>query len=79
MASGSLDGGRDTYLSLGQADSVSNGWQTPHDNASVTGKPLEIGRIRFHQGIGMHAPAELTYTLTESTSGSPFTPASVPR
>ena len=63
MASGRLDGSRDTYLSLSDASRATHGWGRPRDGASVTGAALRIGSVTFAHGIGTHAPAELVFPV----------------
>jgi alpha-L-fucosidase 2 len=53
----------ETYLDLRQASRVASGWGTPQNNASVDGVPLRVGTAEFAQGIGIHAPAELVFSL----------------
>jgi len=54
---------KDVYLTLAQAVKSTCGWGEAHDNATVTGAELRIGSVTFKQGIGTHAPAELTFNL----------------
>lgn len=56
-----LDGSEDVYLSLSHATVAKCGWGTAHDNASVTGNPMQMGSALFDRGIGTHAPAELVF------------------
>ena len=55
---------KETYMDLRQASRVAGGWGTPQNNASVDGAPLRIGTTEFAQGIGIHAPAEMVFSLT---------------
>lgn len=55
--------GQETYINLQQAASGSGGWGTPRNNASVDGTPLRVGTTEFAQGIGIHAPAEVAFSL----------------
>ena len=54
---------KETYMDLRQASCVAGGWGTPQNNASVDGAPLRIGTTDFAQGIGIHAPAEMVFSL----------------
>ena len=53
----------DLYLDLSQAASVTCGWHTAQDDASILGGPLRIGTEDFGQGIGTHANSEITFPL----------------
>ena len=54
------------YLTLSDFGRASAGWGTPHDGASVDGKPMRIGRVQFSLGIGTHAPFELVRPIGPS-------------
>lgn len=51
------------YLRTGDALSVTQGWLTTKNDASVTGRPLSVGGRRFERGLGTHAPGEIVYDL----------------
>ncbi|MEI7900757.1 MAG: NPCBM/NEW2 domain-containing protein [bacterium] len=56
-----LDGSRDVYVDLLQADRSACGWGAAKNGATVTGAPLRMGTVTFAQGIGTHASAEIVY------------------
>ena len=53
-------------LDMASAVKCTAGWGTPHEDASVEGKPLRIGSAAFPHGIGTHAPAEVVFRLDGS-------------
>ncbi len=58
-----LDGSRDIYITLEQAQRSTVGWGTARSHQSVTGSSLAIGEETFPQGIGTHAPAEIVFAM----------------
>lgn len=53
----------DKYFDASTAESISCGWGRPIDNMSFAGNHLAIAGTRFAQGIGLHAPCALSYTI----------------
>ncbi len=63
VTSVSLDGSRDVYIGLDQAEESTAGWGTPRNGQSVSGAELAIGSETFPQGFGTHAPAEVVFPI----------------
>lgn len=51
------------YLSRLEPVSVEQGWGELQLDAAVEGGPLMLGRTRFLQGLGTHAPSRIEYRL----------------
>ena len=55
--------GTATYLSDLKAITATAGWGTIRRDASVYGRPLTIGGVRYAKGIGTHAVSDIRYDL----------------
>lgn len=65
LLSGSIHAGLEPrhYLTVGEAQSVSQGWKQTRTNLSITGGNLRVAGKKYEKGIGTHPKGEITFAL----------------
>lgn len=61
-----LEEGKSFFLNDLPVESYTQSYSTPKHNQSVEGKNLCVGGRQYKQGIGTHAPSEISYKLPEN-------------
>ena len=51
------------YLNTNMASSITQGWLTTANNASIEGKPMRVAGKHYQWGLGTHAPGKMIFPL----------------